>query len=494
MRLFRRSLLCLVVGVTAFGVAGWAFRPRAKWSVTVSEPGFDQQFQFHEDDVVEGPPGIVWLWSARTMSHNKREDMFVGVDEASGRVLRRIKWNETANCVPLPDGRLLFDHEERSAENGRTEWTMFRLTDADGRRIVERRWKGFWRRMSDGLTASGIEWRKDGAEFQIRDIVSGRTIRRLLFDDILRDTSEFGVSMDGKRLVVGERLFKNRSSPFGLELWDLERGSLVRRLRLPTFDPTSTQEGAIDPRFSSSRPIVFFSWNRPLEKGASSKFMWRYDSASENDVTQEARPVAVQSDVKLKVPWTEGVARGCWLWNTVDEDRSQFWFSIQNDEREVLPWRKFPFPIIPIEIGDVFYESYEPGCRLIPGMTAMIFSSKVRPVHDLLPEGWRWGEWKYDAPATCYLWHDWKTNTWRDVGLRTDFTDLGDGFHDKVRIVRSNALLAVRDDLREGTIIESWPLPPRDPKWPALGVAALATAGTWWGCANRYARRMRAVA
>ena len=33
MRLVRRSLLCLVVGVAAFGVAGWGFRRRASWSV-----------------------------------------------------------------------------------------------------------------------------------------------------------------------------------------------------------------------------------------------------------------------------------------------------------------------------------------------------------------------------------------------------------------------------------------------------------------------------
>jgi len=32
MRLFRRTLLCLVVGVTSFGAAGWVFRPKATWS------------------------------------------------------------------------------------------------------------------------------------------------------------------------------------------------------------------------------------------------------------------------------------------------------------------------------------------------------------------------------------------------------------------------------------------------------------------------------
>src|SRR3954469_17510635 len=33
MRLFRRTLLCLVVGVTAFGVSGWLLRPKPNWEV-----------------------------------------------------------------------------------------------------------------------------------------------------------------------------------------------------------------------------------------------------------------------------------------------------------------------------------------------------------------------------------------------------------------------------------------------------------------------------
>src|SRR5262245_7529559 len=35
MRLFRRFILCVVVGVTAFGAAGWMLRPRASWSTTL---------------------------------------------------------------------------------------------------------------------------------------------------------------------------------------------------------------------------------------------------------------------------------------------------------------------------------------------------------------------------------------------------------------------------------------------------------------------------
>jgi hypothetical protein len=52
--------------------------------------------------------------------------------------------------------------------------------------------------------------------------------------------------------------------------------------------------------------------------------------------------------------------------------------------------------------------------------------------------------------------------------------------------VRTDALITSANGL-----LQSWPLPPHDPKWPALGVAALCAAGSWWACAKRYARRMK---
>src|SRR4051794_13382577 len=44
MRLFHRSLLCLVVGVTAFGAAGWGLRPKASWSVELEDAGDHPHF------------------------------------------------------------------------------------------------------------------------------------------------------------------------------------------------------------------------------------------------------------------------------------------------------------------------------------------------------------------------------------------------------------------------------------------------------------------
>lgn len=55
MRLFRRFILCLVVSVTAFGAAGWGFRPRASWEVET--PGLYRHIvgsghQLSDDDPV----------------------------------------------------------------------------------------------------------------------------------------------------------------------------------------------------------------------------------------------------------------------------------------------------------------------------------------------------------------------------------------------------------------------------------------------------------
>ena len=69
---------------------------------------------------------------------------------------------------------------------------------------------------------------------------------------------------------------------------------------------------------------------------------------------------------------------------------------------------------------------------------------------------------------------------WLDVGCP-------DG--DISTLVREGAFLCLRKTY-DRTVLQSWPLPPRDPKWPALGVAALCMAGTWWMCAKRYRRRI----
>src|SRR5687767_13717434 len=61
MRLFRRTLLCLVVGVTAFGAAGWMLRPRPDWELVIGER--DQWFHFARREDTSDDNDPLWLYA-----------------------------------------------------------------------------------------------------------------------------------------------------------------------------------------------------------------------------------------------------------------------------------------------------------------------------------------------------------------------------------------------------------------------------------------------
>jgi len=107
---------------------------------------------------------------------------------------------------------------------------------------------------SVGLKAWDIQLRKNEYSLVVRDVVTGLIIRRVRFDgEYVEDaTHHFDVSPDAKLLAVGDRIFKNERPPYGVQLWDVESGKLLRRLclhlpddpewdtgRMPTIIPTT---------------------------------------------------------------------------------------------------------------------------------------------------------------------------------------------------------------------------------------------------------------
>jgi hypothetical protein len=111
MRLFRRTLLCVVVSVTAFGAAGWGFRPRANWQIDGDELGC--QPVIVERDYSRKAPDECWLCSVR---NNRME---IGVDVRSracrvnlktGAILQRVHTPDSIGGMPIvrSDGKLLF--------------------------------------------------------------------------------------------------------------------------------------------------------------------------------------------------------------------------------------------------------------------------------------------------------------------------------------------------------------------------------------------------
>src|SRR5829696_7122145 len=86
MRLFRRSLLCLVVGVTAFGVAGWILRLKPTWTVPL--PGG----WYYSFPITGGPlndAGPIWLEVTHDTNHLDEDNQLLAIDAATGAALRR---------------------------------------------------------------------------------------------------------------------------------------------------------------------------------------------------------------------------------------------------------------------------------------------------------------------------------------------------------------------------------------------------------------------
>jgi hypothetical protein len=492
-RLIRRLLLCSIVSVTVFGASGWLLRPSPKWEVVLHEPGFDQYFQFHDDVDLDGEPGIVWLWTARSLENDGREDLLVGVGEATGEVLRKVRFTNEFGSV-LPDGRVLAKHDETKRGDPYTVLrTRFRLRDRDDTLIVERIWDGKWTPTPTGLEAAHWTVLSDEVRLTVRSIQSGEVLREMTLKGVKGDLVDVNVdaSRDAKLVAVSERIRPEKRAPFGLELWDVETQRIIRRLTIPNSRHPTPDDGASYPRFASNRPELHFrwDWNRESETEAWN-YIWRFQSPKDDDLIEEGPPIPADGGAtKLYEPSSKGKDGERTLWTTIDNERDQFWYSIQDGESAILPWRRFPFPIPTIEHGEVVFMSYEPECFIVPKSTGLIFISNDAPVYRALPKRfrqWTSEKWNYDFPDRIVRWHDWKSNSWRDVGAPTDQDQR---FYDKTMKILPNAFLMTRDSGGYRTTLQSWPLPPRDPKWPAAAIGVASAAVVWWLGAKRAARR-----
>jgi hypothetical protein len=125
----------------------------------------------------------------------------------------------------------------------------------------------------------------------------------------------------------------------------------------------------------------------------------------------------------------------------------------------------------------------QPAATLTPTSDGVIVLATELPLTSALPEGvvaMLPDDSDLFRSHTAARWCDLRNQRWTDIGAR-DFSDFD--------IVNGNLVtLSIAGEKR---LQQSWPLPPRDPKWPALGVAALCTSATWWVCARRYRRRTR---
>jgi hypothetical protein len=167
MRLFRRSLLCLVVGVTAFGVTGWGFWPRATWTTVVGEK--DQLLRFVEPIDRTRPSNLIWI-------QTRIQNELWSFDAKTGAPAAKLPLQEYFDeAYVLPDGRVL---TERSTLDGdRIADTRYGLySGADGKLIHHRTLRpARWMLVPDGLRAFTDADVNDKLTIEFRSLDSDRT-------------------------------------------------------------------------------------------------------------------------------------------------------------------------------------------------------------------------------------------------------------------------------------------------------------------------------
>jgi hypothetical protein len=479
MRLVRRTFLCLVVGVTAFGVSGWLLRPKAAWSTSLRD--WDHAWVVPSDC---GDEPFVWVWRHVEDSREARAVRAADGPPSAAAVTLPTLWGALA----LRDGRLLSEeYDDRKKE------TTVRLLDADMRtQDAVVRLPGRWYATRAGRHAVHALKSREGLACTVVELPSGREVLSRTLD--ARNLDEAcDLASDGRLLAVTVAGANELEPAVAVEVWDLTTGGRVHRLEFPAKErerplqsgrPTFIDEGRrIECEWHSAipgeRPVV---WRLDLERGSVKKLRGAYDDG----------PPGEEYDRSL-CPSYDGVAdREAWCAMEYDDQRLRgpLRFMVLNEGRVTLPWRPFPFPLAD-GAAYVMRRSGRFGgvaVHFVPEADALVWQTKEPPLqeslpaflHGRLPDSWRW-----DRFACRTRWYDLRRDEWRDVGLTT-CTDWID--------VRRQVLYVVTGSSSEGCRLEAYPLPPSDPKPPALAITGVCIAATWWLCARRYRRRARLAA
>jgi hypothetical protein len=477
MRLFRRTLLCLVVGVTAFGVAGWVFRPKPNWSIEL--PGRFHMIVGGAHELSDDEP--IWIEGYTVLA--------AAVRAADGKLLQTLPFanskDTVANFAALPDGRLaVFPTDEgpvprqsRCYFYAATQREPLSTVVLDGNWFVADDWLHAWRFVQQG----------EALVFELRDLQTGNLKRRFPFPDEIRAVGSGTVvdySPGADLFALSEALRAGSKPPYGIEVRDGATGKLLKTIRSELPDGATGDLFSLyflfDGKylnFKSSVPVPSFVRQCTLD--VQSGTIRSFDIAHSPTETLE------DTDVRIL---TDQHGRQIWTFKRLEPPAA--WVSIVGPDDSSPTWHPLPFPLFigPKQFskeGDLPKRHSGVWSNLVPRRAELVVRTTEESLYANLPETVQMLLPATRTPGTSswrYRWHDWETGEWRLVGCSGGVID------DQVR---PSALLTITDIGPQSTLLQSWPLPPRDPKWPALGVAALCTAATWWLCARRFRKRMR---
>jgi len=187
-------------------------------------------------------------------------------------------------------------------------------------------------------------------------------------------------------------------------------------------------------------------------------------------------PKPLPDDAQAMLVWKVGDA---WL---AKEGPNRYWLLVES-EAQARGWRRLPDGLQPHQnkLEMLLDRGY---VRPIPGRAQYLVQTVEPSIAGAIPEALasRLPEsWASRASAPRVRWYDASRDEWRDAGPADARTFQA----------RADSLFVVAETPERTQALESWPLPPRDPRPPALAIAALCMAATWWLCAWRYRRRKR---
>jgi hypothetical protein len=495
MRLFRGTLLCLVVGVTAFGVAGWGFRPKPSWTLTIPKddgPGF---FVSHaNENPWDDAPLLIDVGSSVYIGIGKSSDPpkshYESRNPRTGVLLGHLSVPHSDSSPVVRDGLLYLSHFEPGLwDAGRTILSAF---DNHGECVHQAALPGCWYVQRDSDKARRVEcepsgWRRwlPGAGPRlvvgVADLKTGTVERTVSFPGYSSKLYWFhSLSSDCTRLAVSESAIPNRMPPFGVEV--IELGS-DKRQRIP---PPPAEERCRDwkagcPQFSGGDRFLEYSWGPT--GGSESPERRRYEFATGRDEREFSRRPPIPLPYGQEDDWADNIAGVSQLtYSLIHRKTRECWFLTSRDGKP-MEWKRYPFPL-PEDSSSgepaLFFE--------VPQRNQVVAVVDEPPLTDALPEALTaFAPKQWHKPQKLVRWNDWSRNVWRDAGSLAH----SEGYEHVG--IRPTQLLTFTWPNNLEAVLQSWPLPPRDPKWPALGVAALCAAATWWMCARRYRRRTRLV-
>jgi hypothetical protein len=481
MRLVRRTILCLIVGVAAFGAAGWMLRPRPNWTCSL---GHNLQVMFIHGVRPQSSDEPIWLLV------NNREGEGEGsefcVDGRTGKIVQKIVnlEGEDRALMRLIDGRLFLRASKTPSGAADPMSRLEVYSHTQSKPVVSREATGKWNASPNGR----FVWKKtsltEGVDVEVAELESGNAVGRKTIhgggqfnDGVLSDDCKFAV-------YFGD--YQDFNRPHGIEVWDLKSG---KRLYRQPFPPSSSTELRASPLFRSATAAAVDSfWYETKRDGATHRyFTVNFDSGELTDVPCKLIERPPNDGEAAVIPSYPQVRDGYEVWTSESTaPHSAFW-CIQHAGESISSWRSFRYvpatkPMLTI-----------PGRKTRGTMTVEFIKAPdtllVRtfepPLVDSIPGVFRKylpGSWRGEEPRSRYHWFDWRRNDRREIGCDSRSYSLA--FH-------GDSMLTVHSDVDDEAILQSWPLPPRDPKWPALLIAIACAGGTWRLCDWRYRRRLK---